>query len=127
MIGSQCLYLFLRLHQVLIKRLNVAKSLAEEVSRDVELGRHIEKVTFDGDSEEGAKRYDAFLGLVYTLLDAGQGSADASEGGKYEDRVRHLLGNKSYELTTMDKLISHILKHLQTMANDDVLQSMVEV
>jgi paired amphipathic helix protein Sin3a len=126
-IGPQCLYLFFRLHQVLVQRLNVAKKLAVDVSKDTALGRHTEKLTFEGDPNEGAKRYEAFLGLVYSLIDAGTGSSEASEGGKYEDRVRYLLGNNAYELTTMDKLISHILKHLQNMANDDTFQNMVEI
>jgi len=126
-IGTQCLYLFFRLHQVLIRRLNIAKKLAIAVSKDTALGRHIEKLTFEGDPDEGKKRYEAFLGLVYGLIDAGTGSSEASEGGKYEDRVRSLLGNNAYELTTMDKLISHVLKHLQNMANDDTLQNMIEI
>ncbi|KAL7534835.1 hypothetical protein ACHAXR_006109 [Thalassiosira sp. AJA248-18] len=126
-IGTQCMYLFFRLHQVLIRRLNIAKKLAIAVSKDTALGRHTEKLTYEGDPDEGMKRYEAFLGLVYALIDAGTGSSEASEGGKYEDRVRHLLGNNAYELTTMDKLISHILKHLQNMANDDTLPNMIEI
>lgn len=124
-IGTQCLYLFFRLHQILIRRLTVAKKLAFDVSNDLALGKHIEKLTTNGDVNEGEKRYGAFLDLVYSLIDAG--SAEVSEGGKYEDRVMHLLGNNAYELTTMDKLISHVLKHIQNMANDDVLQNMIEV
>ena len=126
-IGTQCLYLFFRLHQLLIRRLNIAKQLAHDVSKDTALGRHIEKLTFEGDPDEGKKRYDAFLGLVYGLVDAGTGASEPSEGGKYEDRVRYLLGNNAYELTTMDKLISHVLKHLQNMANNETMQNMVEV
>jgi paired amphipathic helix protein Sin3a len=127
MIGTQCLYLFFRLHQILVRRLNIAKKLATDVSKDTALGRHIEKLTYKGDPEEGTKRYNAFISLVYSLLDAGGASSEATDGGKYEDRVRCLLGNQSYELTTMDKLISHILKNLQHMANDDTLQNMIEV
>lgn len=127
MMGTQCLYLFFRLHQLLIRRLGIAKKLATEVSKDTALGRHTEKLTFKDDPDEGKKRYDAFLGLLYSMIDAGIGSQESSEGGKYEDRVRHLLGNNAYELTTMDKLIHHVLKHLQNMANSDVMQNMVEV
>ncbi|KAL9182866.1 hypothetical protein ACHAXT_004145, partial [Thalassiosira profunda] len=125
--GTQCMYLFFRLYEVLVRRLNVAKRLAVDVSKDSALGRHIEKLTHEGDPDEGAKRYEAFLGLVYSLIEAGTGASEPSEGGKYEDRVRHLLGNNSYELTTMDKLINHVVKHLQHVANDDISQSMVEI
>jgi len=127
MIGTQPLYLFLRLHQVLIRRLGIANELARIVSKDKELGRHIELLTTGDDPNEEGKRYEAFLSLVYTLLDSGNSSSDASEGGKYEDRVRYLLGNHAYELTTMDKLISHILKNLQNMANDETLQNMIDI
>ena len=127
MIGTQCVYLFFRLHQILIRRLNIAKSLASEVSKDAALGRHIEKLSYNGNQDESKVRYDAFISLVYSLLEAGGASAEATEGGKYEDRVRCLLGNQSFELTTMDKLISHILKSLQHMANDDTLQNLIEV
>ncbi len=124
-IGTQCLYLFFRLHQILIRRLTVAKKLAYDVSNNLALEKHIERITSRGDTTEGGERYGAYLDLVYSLIDTG--SAEASEGGKYEDRVMHLLGNNAFELTTMDKLISHVLKHLQNMANDDVLQNMIEV
>mmetsp|Transcript_4506 Transcript_4506/g.10174 ORF Transcript_4506/g.10174 Transcript_4506/m.10174 type:complete len:529 (-) Transcript_4506:116-1702(-) len=62
--GTQCLYLFFRLHQVIVRRLNIAKKLAMDVSKETALGRHIEKLTYEGDGDEGNKRYDAFLGLV---------------------------------------------------------------
>lgn len=127
MIGTQCLYLFFRLHQILIRRLNIAKTLATEVNKDAALGKHIEKLSYERDPNEGKARYDAFISLVYSLLDTGGASSESSEGGKYEDRVVKLLGNQSFELTTMDKLISHILKNLQHMANDDTLQNMIEV
>lgn len=51
----------------------------------------------------------------------------AAEGGKYEDRVRALLGHGGYELATMDKLISHILKNLQSLANDDTMWNLVQL
>jgi histone deacetylase complex regulatory component SIN3 len=55
------------------------------------------------------------------------GPSNAAEGGKYEDRVRCLLGHNAYELATMDKLVSHILKHLQNLANDDTMQGMIQI
>ena len=126
LIGPQSVYLFFRLHQILIRRLNIAKELAYSVSHDTALGRHIEKITYDNDPDEGAKRYEAFLGLVYSLIDSGIGS-ETSDCGKFEDRVKSLLGNNAYELTTMDKLISHVLKHLQNCANDETALLLNEV
>ena len=54
-------------------------------------------------------------------------SSGAAEGSKYEDRVRCLLGHGGYELATMDKLISHLLKNLQAMGNDDTMWNLVEL
>uniref|UniRef100_A0A7S4IGZ1 Histone deacetylase interacting domain-containing protein n=1 Tax=Odontella aurita TaxID=265563 RepID=A0A7S4IGZ1_9STRA len=130
-IGTQSLYLFLRLHQVLVRRLNIAKDLAFKVSGDKTLRSHIEQLSSDGEPNAGRKRYDAYLGLVYALVEGGYSSssqyANAAEGGKYEDRVRCLLGGGAYELATMDKLVSHILKNLQNMASDETFQALVEM
>ncbi|KAK1747405.1 transcriptional regulatory protein SIN3 [Skeletonema marinoi] len=126
-IGTQYLYLFFRLHQVLVRRLNIAKDISSRVCKNTELRRHIDRLTYEGDPNEGRIRYEAFLSLVYSLVETGTGLNEEPEGAKFEDRVRYLLGNDSYELATMDKLISHILKHLQHMANDETLQNMIEI
>jgi hypothetical protein len=55
------------------------------------------------------------------------GIVGATEGGKYEDRVRSLLGHGAYELATMDKLITHIWKDVQTMANDENMLNLVQL
>jgi len=129
-LGPQSLYLFFRLHQILIKRLNIAKKLAHTVDKDQSLSTLIEQIIPDANENVGQKRYEAFLCLVYGLFDGvfnpGAGS-NAAEGGKYEDRVRCLLGHNAYELATMDKLVSHILKHLQNLANDDTMQGMIQI
>ena len=69
---------------------------------------------------------------MYGLLDggfnnSGVGPSNAAEERKYEDCVRCLLGHNAYELATMDKLISHILKHMQNLANDDTMTGMVQI
>ena len=126
-IGPQSLYLFFRLHQILVRRLSIAKHLAYNVPTDQTLSTLVEQMTEDS----GHKRYQAFLSLVYTLIDgglhhSGPGSG-AAEGGKYEDRVRCLLGHGAYELATMDKLISHLLKNLQSMGSDETMQNLVQL
>lgn len=126
-IGPQSLYLFFRLHQILVRRLNIAKHLAYNVPTDQTLSTLVEQMTEDS----GHKRYEAYLSLVYTLIDGGlhhpgPGSG-AAESGKYEDRVRCLLGHGAYELATMDKLISHLLKNLQSMGTDETMQNLVQL
>lgn len=123
-IGTQSLYLFFRLHQILVRRLGIAKEIAYGIKDDGSVINMVEQMPGEDAAALGRKRYDAYLSLVYALLDGGVGGA---EGGKYEDRVRCLLGHGGYELATMDKLISHILKNLQTMANDDTMWNLIQL
>ena len=127
-IGTQSLYLFFRLHQILVRRLGIAREQAYAVKDDPVLINMVEQMPGDDAASLGRRRYEAYLGLVFALLDGGQSlSGSATEGGKYEDRVRALLGHGAYELATMDKLISHILKNLQSMANDDTTWNLVQL
>mmetsp|Transcript_17446 Transcript_17446/g.24523 ORF Transcript_17446/g.24523 Transcript_17446/m.24523 type:complete len:1501 (+) Transcript_17446:228-4730(+) len=128
-IGTQSLYLFFRLHQILIRRLNIAKKLAFSVCNDRSLTTLVEQMVGDDEKDLGQKRYEAYLSLVYALIDGGYSSSgsSAAEGGKYEDRVRCLLGHGAYELATMDKLLSHIVKNLQNIASDDTMQSLIQL
>jgi paired amphipathic helix protein Sin3a len=124
-IGTQSLFLFFRLHEILCRRVGIARKLAYEVHNTPSLQTLVEPMPGQYGTAAGKRRYEAFLSLVYALLDGGTGGA--SEGGKFEDRVRTLLGHWGYELATMDKLISHILKNIQSMANDDTMWSLVQL
>uniref|UniRef100_A0A7S0TBW7 Histone deacetylase interacting domain-containing protein n=1 Tax=Pseudo-nitzschia delicatissima TaxID=44447 RepID=A0A7S0TBW7_9STRA len=124
-IGTQSLYLFFRLHQILCRRIAIARRLAFEVNDNSSLQTLVEPIPGLKGAAAGKRRYESFLSLIYALLDGGTGSS--SEGGKFEDRVRTLLGHASYELATMDKVISHILKNIQNMANDDTMWSLVQL
>jgi hypothetical protein len=121
-IGTQSLFLFLRLHQILVKRLNVARHLAYTVGEDKSLTTLVEQMPNLNPSATGRRRYEAYLALLYSLLDGGIG-----EGGKYEDRVRSLLGHGAYELATMDKLISHLWKNLQAIAQDETMWNLIQL
>lgn len=123
--GTQSLYLFFRLHQILVCRLNTAKRLAYSVGDDRSLKTLVEQMPDKNRKAVGRRRYEAYLSLVYSLLDGGVGGA--AEGGKYEDRVRSLLGHGAFELATMDKLISHIWKNIQSMAGDETTWNLVQL
>jgi paired amphipathic helix protein Sin3a len=123
-IGTQSLFLFLRLHQLLVRRLSIAYNLAHSVGTDPTMVSMVEQMP-DGNPETvGKSRYEAFIALVYSLLDGGM---NGSEGGKYEDRIRSLLGNGAYELATIDKLISSIWKNLQSLAQDETMWNLVQL
>jgi len=127
-IGTQSLYLFFRLHQILIRRLNIAKEMAYNMCTDRSLSTLVEQMRGSDNDDLGRKRYEAYISLVYALIEGGYNlSGGAAEGGKYEDRVRSLLGHGAYELATMDKLISHIVKNLQNMASDDTMHSLIQL
>jgi len=54
-------------------------------------------------------------------------NAAANLAARHDERVRLLLGNGSYELSTMDKLLANCQKHLQTMCHDEVLHNMIQI
>ena len=123
--GTQSLYLFFRLHLILVQRLNTAKRLAYSVDDDSSLISLIEQVPNGNRKAIGRSRYEAYLSLLYASLDGGVGGS--AEGGKYEDRVRSLLGHGAYELATLDKLISYIWKNLQTLAGDETMWNLIQL
>lgn len=124
-IGTQSLYLFFRLHQILVRRLNIAKQLAYSVGEDRSMQTLVEQMPDRNMNAAGRRRYEAYLSLVYALVDGGVGGA--AEGGKYEDRVRGLLGHGAFELATMDKLISHIWKNIQTLAGEETTWNLIQL
>ena len=63
--------------------------------------------------------YQAFLGQLYALI---EGAIDAN---RYEDSCRQLLGNKSYTLFGLDKVIQQTLKCLQAMTNDESVNRLI--
>ncbi len=123
--GTQSLYLFFRLHLILVQRLNTAKRLAYSVDDDSSLITLIEQVPTGNSRATGRSRYEAYLSLLYASLDGGAGTS--AEGGKYEDRVRSLLGHGAYELATLDKLISYIWKNLQSLAGDETMWNLIQL
>merc|ERR1712129_38033 len=132
-----------RLYQALIKRLNIAKKLSRAASFEgntmkswiveplLQSSKHCSKKI--ASETEADLRYKSFLSLLYSLVDGGcngsssHGTHVSVDGERYEDRVRSLLGHGAYELVTMDKLISHLLKNLQSMGNDEILGNLIQL
>ena len=63
--------------------------------------------------------YQAFLGQLYALIEG------AIDGNRYEDSCRQLLGNQSYTLFGLDKVIQQTLKCLQAMTNDESVNKLI--
>lgn len=128
--GTQTCYLFFRLHHLLCTRLCAAKLLAMETikMRSTETAAEHPMAKFDAVDEEGEviaglrssrSPYESFIGQLTALLD---GSIDNS---RYEESCRQLLGNKAYIVFTFDKIISHTLKTLQGLVNDENVTKLI--
>ncbi|CAA2958732.1 paired amphipathic helix Sin3-like 2 isoform X1 [Olea europaea subsp. europaea] len=101
--GNDTFYVLFRLHQTLYQRILSAKvnsASAESKWRS----------TKDTCSDP----YARFMSALFSLLDG------SSDNAKFEDDCRSLLGNQSYVLFTLDKLIYKLVKQLQTVSSEEV-------
>ncbi|CAA2982104.1 paired amphipathic helix Sin3-like 2 isoform X1 [Olea europaea subsp. europaea] len=101
--GNDTFYVLFRLHQTLYERVLSAK--VNSASAEFKL-----KTTKDASSDP----YTRFKSALFGLLD---GSSDNS---KFEEDCRSLIGNQSYVLFTLDKLIYKLVKQLQIVSSDEV-------
>ncbi|WJX65521.1 hypothetical protein P8452_50176 [Trifolium repens] len=100
--GNDDFYALFRLHQILYERILSAK----ENSTSAEM-------KWKAKDSTSTDSYTRFMDALYNLLD---GSA---ENAKFEDECRAILGNQSYVLFTLDKLIYKLIRQLQTVATDE--------
>ena len=131
--GTQMCYIFLRLHHAMYVRLRIARQLASEATQSNRYGGACASANAVHDAEAAiiadsagaadgkAKQpvYNHFLGQVLALVEGGVDNA------RFEEFCRTLLGNKSYVLYTLDKLIAQAVKHLQAMANDENVTKLI--
>ncbi|KAL9827233.1 Paired amphipathic helix protein Sin3-like 1 [Arabidopsis thaliana] len=109
--GNDDFYVLFRLHQILYERILYAKrncSGGELKSKNL-------KDTNAGDP------YARFMRVLYGLLD---GSA---ENTKFEDECRAIIGNQSYVLFTLDKLIYRLVKQLQAIVADEMDNKLLQL
>ncbi|XP_022011445.1 paired amphipathic helix protein Sin3-like 2 isoform X2 [Helianthus annuus] len=109
--GNDNFYILFRLHQVLYDRLLSAKLS----SASAEMKWKTSKDTTPPDL------YSRFMAALYNLLD---GSAD---NAKFEDDCRAILGNQSYVLFTLDKLIYKLVKQLQIVVGDEMDNKLLQL
>ena len=133
--GTQMAYIFFRLHHILYTRLALARQLAQSESTNVKASHPLAYLDEASDDENDRNaidpgtgtgvnsklinRYGVYLGQLYAHLG---GTIDSN---KYEESCRSLLGNRAFVLYTLDKVIISIIKCLQAMANDDIVNKLI--
>ncbi|BAU01122.1 hypothetical protein VIGAN_11028300 [Vigna angularis var. angularis] len=108
--GNDDFYVLFRLHQTLYERILSAKTN----SMNAELKWKAKDASLPDP-------YSRFRNALYNLLD---GSA---ENAKFEDECRAIIGNQSYVLFTLDKLIYKLVRQLQTVATDEVDSKLLQL
>ncbi|KAF9666412.1 hypothetical protein SADUNF_Sadunf16G0226700 [Salix dunnii] len=109
--GNDDFYVLFRLHQILYDRI-----LSARVNSS---GAEIKwRTSKDASSPDP---YARFMSALYSLLD---GSVD---NAKFEDECRAIIGNQSYVLFTLDKLIYKLVKQLQTVASDEMASKLLQL
>ncbi|CAH8361113.1 unnamed protein product [Eruca vesicaria subsp. sativa] len=102
--GNDDFYVLFRLHRILYERILSAKTYCT----GGEMNRRNTKDTSSPDP------YARFMSALFSLLN---GSA---ENSKFEDECRAIIGNQSYVLFTLEKLIYKLVKQLQAIVADDM-------
>ncbi|KAH9739826.1 Paired amphipathic helix protein Sin3-like 2 [Citrus sinensis] len=109
--GNDDFYVLFRLHQTLYERIQWAKMN----TTGAEMKRRTSKEASCSDL------YARFMTALYNLLD---GSID---NAKFEDECRAIIGNQSYVLFTLDKLLYRLCKQLQTVAADEMDNKLIQL
>ncbi|KAK4272056.1 hypothetical protein QN277_020656 [Acacia crassicarpa] len=109
--GNDDFFVLFRLHHILYERISLAKkySLSAEPKW---------KTTKEASSPDP---YSRFMNALYNLLD---GSAD---NVKFEDECRAIIGNQSYVLFTLDKLIYKLVRQLQAVVTDEIDNKLLQL
>ncbi|ESQ49942.1 hypothetical protein EUTSA_v10019899mg [Eutrema salsugineum] len=109
--GNDDFYVLFRLHQILYERIFSAK-------RNCSGGELKSKTSEDTDSLDP---YARFMRVLYGVLDG------SIENTKFEDECRAIIGNQSYVLFTLDKLIYKLVKQLQAIVADDMDNKLLQL
>jgi len=132
-------YTFIRMYHTIYTRLVYARELGETMRLrqlgSVPTGGNVHGTggrvhplaTMEANDDEGLgpgaqavkPMYSLWMGQLLGLLDTTLDSA------RYEDSCRQLLGNRSYVLFTLDKLIQNCFRCLQQMANEESFNKLV--
>ncbi|KAK9683281.1 hypothetical protein RND81_10G128900 [Saponaria officinalis] len=109
--GNDNFYALFRLHRMLYERILTAKTnstCSESKWRNSKDPSHVDP-------------YASFMTALYHLLDG------SSDNAKFEDDCRSIIGNQSYVLFTLDKLIYKLVKQLQVVATDEMETKLLQL
>ena len=123
-LGTSCLYVFLRLHCLIVSRLVTARKLSSEMSGEAQVTHpHVamEEIPESETTSSPRHIYQTFLTLLYNNLES------HGDNNKYEVQCRQLLGSDAYKLYTMDKLVVHAYKQLKAMGDDAILHHFIQI
>ncbi|CAM9105712.1 unnamed protein product, partial [Ectocarpus fasciculatus] len=145
--GTQMCYVFLRLYHTIYVRILKTRRLAE-ANAEAHNRNQSSMTKYDDTADEagyigghlgsprsgaataavtgGARghRSDAYSCVLSHIVSMVDGSLDPT---KFEDHCRQLLGNQSFFLYTIDKVLQQALKCLQAMANDETVTKLIGV
>ena len=123
--ANESLYVYVRLHQLLYKRLALARDCArrkDEGSKKPVTGvmqqlSALSGGAQSGDPEEGSASptqdsHGSFFNLLCQLIN------NTTDATTYEDQTRELLGTSAYELFTLDKVVARLVRQLYAVAVD---------
>ncbi|XP_057738666.1 paired amphipathic helix protein Sin3-like 2 isoform X4 [Arachis stenosperma] len=108
--GNDDFYALFRLHQLLYERILSAKTNATN-----------SEMKWKAKDASSPDPYLKFMDALYNLLDG------SFENAKFEDECRAIIGNQSYVLFTLDKLIYKLVRHLQNVATDDMANKLLQL
>ncbi|XP_074287328.1 paired amphipathic helix protein Sin3-like 2 [Silene latifolia] len=109
--GNDDFYALFRLHRMLYERILTAKTnstCSESKWKNSKDSNHLDP-------------YASFMTALYNLLDG------LSDNAKFEDDCRAIIGNQSYVLFTLDKLIYKLVKQLQAIATDETDNKLLQL
>ncbi|XP_024018495.1 paired amphipathic helix protein Sin3-like 2 isoform X1 [Morus notabilis] len=110
--GNDDFYVLFRLHQILYERILSAKV------NSTSGGEMKWRTSRDASSPDP---YGRFMSALYNLLDG------SSDNAKFEDECRAIIGNQSYVLFTLDKVIYKLVKQLQTVVTDEMDNKLLQL
>ncbi|CAH2072717.1 unnamed protein product [Thlaspi arvense] len=107
--GNDDFYVLFRLHRILYERISSAKTFCT--------GGEINRRNMKNSPEP----YARFMSALFSLLNG------TAENSKFEDECRAIIGNQSYVLFTLEKLIYKLVKQLQAVVADDMDNKLLQL